>query len=145
MTTMLPNLVGASNIYGAGMLELGMSFSMEQLVIDNDIIGMSRYAKRGIDVRKSTLAYDVIREVGIGNDFLGNADTMRNIDLPSRPRTFDRNMYDAWVKVGSKNDEDLAHDRVADILANHQCTPIENRDLVEKVIKKADERFHKLK
>lgn len=127
------------------MLELGMSFSKEQLVIDNDIIGMNRYACKGIDVNEKTLAYETIRDVGIGNNFLGIMETLSNVGLPSRPATFDRNMYDAWVKVGSKNDEDLAHDRVADILANHQCTPIENRDLVEKVIKKADERFHKLK
>jgi trimethylamine--corrinoid protein Co-methyltransferase len=142
MTTMLPNLVGASNIYGAGMLELGMSFSMEQLVIDNDIIGMSRYAKRGIDVRKSTLAYDVIREVGIGNDFLGNADTMRNIDLPSRPRTFDRNMYETWVKAGSMDPVDIAHEIVTDILANHRPEPISNyaRKEIDKIIAEADRR-----
>ena len=34
---MLPSLCGAGNIYGAGMLELGMSMSLEQLVIDNAV------------------------------------------------------------------------------------------------------------
>ena len=37
-------LTRSSNIYGAGMLEMGMSISLEQMVIDNDIIGMIRYA-----------------------------------------------------------------------------------------------------
>lgn len=124
------------------MLELGMSFSMEQLVIDNDIIGMMRYAKRGIEVNEMTLACDSIVEVGIGNNFLGLTDTMLNADLPSRPLTFDRNMYDEWVGLGSKNDADIAHERVKEILSTHQCTPIEHRDLVEEVIKKADRRHN---
>ena len=38
------------------MLELGVTFSMEQLVIDNDIIGMSRFAKKGIKVDDETIA-----------------------------------------------------------------------------------------
>lgn len=124
------------------MLELGMSFSKEQLVIDNDIIGMMRYAKRGIDVTEVTLSYESIKEVGIGNNFIGIPETIANVDLPSRPLTFDRHMYDEWVGLGSKNDVDIAHERVVDILANHQCTPIEHRDLVDAVIKKADDRFH---
>ena len=66
---MLPLLAGPSSIYGAGMLELGMSFSMEQLVIDNDIIGMSRFAKKGIKADDETIAYDAIKEIGAGGDF----------------------------------------------------------------------------
>ncbi len=124
------------------MLELGMSFCKEQLVIDNDIIGMMRYAKRGIEVSDITLAVGSIQEVGIGNNFLGIPETIANVDMPSRPVTFSRHMYDEWVAMGSKNDVDIAHERVVDILANHQCTPIEHRDLVDAVIKKADDRFH---
>ena len=124
------------------MLELGMSFSKEQLVIDNDIIGMMRYAKGGIDVSEYTLAVDSIREVGIGNNFIGIADTLANIGLPSDPKVFDRHMYDEWVGLGSKNDVDLAHERVVDILANHQVAPIDHPDLIQAVIKKADDRFH---
>ena len=142
ITGILPQMVGASNIYGCGMLELGMSFSKEQLVIDNDIIGMMKYASRGIDVCEKTLAYESIRDVGVGNNFLGLQDTLHNVDLPSRPLTLDRNMYDEWVKNGSKKDVDIAHDRVEDILRNHKCSPIEHRDLVDAVIKKADDRFH---
>ena len=145
VTGFLPQLVGASNIYGCGMLELGMSFSKEQLVIDDDIIGMMRYGKGGIEVNKTTLAYDSIKEVGIGNNFIGLADTINNVDLPSKPLTFDRHMYDEWKELGAKNDVEIAHERVLDILANHKCTPIEHRDLVDKVIKDADARYQKLK
>lgn len=124
------------------MLELGMSFSMEQLVIDNDIIGNIKYAKKGIEITPETLAVESIKSVGIGNNFLGEMETLCNTDLASRPSVLDRSMYETWTKNGSKTDAELAHEKVEDILKNHSCTPIEHRDLVDQVIKKADDRFH---
>jgi trimethylamine:corrinoid methyltransferase-like protein len=69
MTTLLPALAGANTIYGAGMLELGMTFSMEQLVIDNDIFGMVKKAMQGIPVSDETLSVESIQKVGVGNNF----------------------------------------------------------------------------
>lgn len=140
---MLPGLTGASNIYGCGMLELGMSFSMEQLLIDNDIIGMAKYAKRGIDVSPETLAYEAIKDVGIGNDFLGYSDTLNNFRLPSHPDLFDRNMYETWEAGGSKDVSDLAHEKVKDILSNHEPEPIGPyaRKEIDRIIREADERY----
>ena len=122
------------------MLGLGMSFSMEQLVIDNDMIGMMRYAKKGIEVNEKTLSVKGIQEVGIGGNFIGYIDTLENMDLPSVPAVLDRSMYDEWMNKGAKWDVDLAHERVVDILTNYEPTPIENRDLIDAVFKKADER-----
>jgi trimethylamine--corrinoid protein Co-methyltransferase len=141
----MPALSGASNIYGAGMLELGMSFSMEQLVIDNDIIGMIKYSQRGIEVSADTLAYEVIREVGIGNDFLSHSDTMANVGLPSQPRVIDRNGFDAWRRDGSKDITHRAHDVVASILATHQCVPLDAsaKEEINNIIKRADAQFYK--
>lgn len=133
-------MVGATSIYGCGMLGLGMSFSMEQLVIDNDMIGMMRYAKRGIEVNEKTLSVKAIQDVGIGGNFIGFPDTLENMDLPSMPEVLDRSMYDEWMNKGGKWDVDLAHEKVVDILANYEPTPIEHRDLVDAVFKKADER-----
>ena len=117
-----------------------MSFSMEQLVIDNDMIGMMRYAKRGIEVNEKTLSVKAIQDVGIGGNFIGYPDTLENMDLPSMPEVLDRSMYDEWMNKGGKWDVDLAHEKVVDILANYEPTPIEHRDLVDAVFKKADER-----
>lgn len=122
------------------MLGLGMSFSMEQLVIDNDMIGMMRYAKRGIEVNEKTLSVKAIQDVGIGGNFIGYPDTLENMDLPSMPEVLDRSMYDEWMNKGGKWDVDLAHEKVVDILANYEPTPIEHRDLIDAVFKKADER-----
>ena len=72
------------------MLELGVTFSMEQLVIDNDIISMIKKAMDGIPVNEYTLAVDAIKEVGVGNDFIGHETTMDNMDLPSDPLVINR-------------------------------------------------------
>jgi trimethylamine corrinoid protein len=121
---MMPSLAGASNIYGAGMLELGMSFSLEQLVIDNDVIGMFRYAKNGVEVNDGTLAYKSIREVGIGNNFLDYEDTMQHMDLPSKPAVIDRRMFDPWAADGKKDTVDLAHEIVMRILEAPVVSPL---------------------
>lgn len=140
---MLPALAGANNIYGSGMLELGMSFSLEQLVADDTIIGMVKYAKRGIPVTEETLAYHTIKEVGIGNDFLGNMETLAHVDLPSRPAVFDRNMYETWESEGCREAIDIAHEKVMDIMANHQPTPIDAdaRKELDRIIKEADQAY----
>ncbi len=121
---MLPLLAGPSSIYGAGMLELGMSFSMEQLVIDNDIIGMSRFAKKGIKVDDETIAYDAIKEIGAGGDFLGHVTTLMNVDMPSHTKILDRQMYGGWDRDGRRDTADIAHDVVAQALANPPLYPV---------------------
>ena len=136
-------MVGATSIYGCGMLGLGMSFSMEQLVIDNDMIGMMRYAKRGIEVNEKTLSVKAIQDVGIGGNFIGYPDTLENMDLPSMPEVLDRSMYDEWMSMGALDAMAKAHERVVDILNNHQVAPVDpdiRRD-IDAIIKVADAKY----
>ena len=56
ITSLLPAMSGANSIYGSGMLELGQTFSMEQMVIDNDIIAMNYKILEGVPVTDETLA-----------------------------------------------------------------------------------------
>ena len=66
-------------IYGLGMLEMGITFDLAQLVLDNEMAGMVKHAVNGIPVTDETLAVDVIRDVGILNDFLGHEDTFNHM------------------------------------------------------------------
>lgn len=141
----MPALAGASNIYGSGMLELGMSFSLEQLVADDCILDMVRYARLGIEVNEETISYEAIERVGIGNDFLGDMDTLSHVDLPSNPTVLDRNMYETWVAEGSREAIDIAHSMVEEILANHVPSPIDadTRKELDRILKEADDKFAK--
>lgn len=130
-------------IYGGGMLELGQTYSLEQQVIDNDIIMMERKFMEGIPVTEETLAVDAIKFIGIGNDFIAHPSTMEQIDLASDPQIFDRTMLGEWRANGKKDAVDRAHEVVVDILANHIVTPVPDDVMAawEKIVKEADEAF----
>jgi trimethylamine--corrinoid protein Co-methyltransferase len=134
-------------IYGGGMLELGQTYSLEQQVIDNDIIMMERKFMEGVPVTDETLAVDAIKFIGIGNDFIAHPSTMEQIDLASDPEIFDRTMLGEWRANGKKDAVDRAHDKVVDILANHIVTPVPDDVMAawEKIVKEADEVFLKNK
>jgi trimethylamine--corrinoid protein Co-methyltransferase len=144
MTSILPALAGASNIYGAGMLELGMSFSLEQLVIDDVINGLNYFPYRGVEVNDVTLDVASIKRVGIGGDFLGEMETMNNMNALSHPLLINREMFETWKKAGEKSLTDAAHDRVVDILKNMpQRTPLTSsqRAEMDRVIKESDKKI----
>ena len=136
-------MAGVNTIYGSGMLELGQTFSMEQLVIDNDIIAMNRRAQEGIPVNDETLAVDVIKEIGVGKDFIGHPTTMANMDIASDPTVFNRDMIGDWRAQGCKSCADVAHDIVVDVMKNHKVAPIdpEIAAKMEAIVKAADDDF----
>ena len=78
MSTVFPVLAGAVGIGTLGHIENAMTFSPQQLVIDNEVICAVRKMLRPIVVNDATLAIDVIRDVGIGGNFLGEPHTVNN-------------------------------------------------------------------
>jgi trimethylamine--corrinoid protein Co-methyltransferase len=143
MTCLLPALSGANTLYGAGMLELGMTFSMEQLVIDNDIIKMTKKAMQGIPVSPETLSVESIQKVGIGNNFLALKQTRQLVNYPSDPMLIDRQMFGDWEAAGSKDLASAAHEVVVDVLKNHVVKPIDADILknMQAVVDRADKAF----
>ena len=140
---MLPALSGAKTIYGPGMLELGMSFSLEQFVIDNDYIPMVEKAAKGISVTEETLAVEAILKVGAGNNFLAHKTTRNNMGIQSNPNLINRDMIGDWEHAGSKGIVDSAHEVVVDVLKNHEVKPIDADILkdMETIVEKADKNF----
>ncbi len=138
-------MAGANSIYGSGMLELGQTFSLEQVLMDNEIVAMNRKVMEGVPVNEETLAIEAIKEVGVGHDFLGHMSTMENIDLPSDPQIWDRTMLGEWQSNGSTSAVERAHAMVEDIMANHVVLPIDAAVLekLEAIAKAADEQFVK--
>lgn len=125
MSALLPALAGSSVIYGMGMTELGMVMSYEQLVIDAEIIKMTRRIMDGIRFDDERLAVDVIEAVGPAGTFLNQRHTLKYLRQETSTSTlFDRDMYDHWVDNGSRSVTDRAHDEVIKILENHKPEPL---------------------
>lgn len=136
-------MAGANTIYGSGMLELGMTFSNEQLVIDDDIIRMVKKLMKGIPVSEETLGIDQIKKVGIGNNFLALKKTRELIDLPSSPKVLDRLMFGDWYANGAKDIATRAHEIAVDVLKNHEVPKIDNDiyNAMKAIVNKADKEF----
>ena len=125
LSALLPALAGANLIYGMGMLDMGMVLSFEQMVIDDDIAAMVKKSVRGIDVNHELLAVDLIKEVGIGGHFLTAAHTLKHFKSEQiQAEIFERRIRELWEAGGSKELEQIAHERVKNILATHKPEPL---------------------
>lgn len=124
ITGLLAQLAGASVIYGAGMLESGVTFDLAQLVIDAEIIAMTKHARRGIEVGDATTAIEEIIEVGPASHFLERASTLKGVREMSLTRYFDRQVREGWEMAGSPEVYQLARRKARQLLAEHAVEPL---------------------
>jgi len=121
-TAMTVALSGANFIHdAAGLLEFCTTLSYEQMVIDNDILGISLRATRGVEVTPETIAADVIRSVGPGGHFLGEEHSVRHVRSEFYiPSVADRNTRDRWEAMGSPDTHTRAKEKAKKLLKEHQ-------------------------
>ena len=123
---MLTALAGSNFIYGMGMLEMGMTMSYEQLLIDAEIVRMIRRIMQGIAVNDETLAVDVIKAVGPAGTYLAQKHTMKHMrEESSQARLIDRHSFESWEKNGSKTMFENANEEAIRILESHKPMPLE--------------------
>jgi trimethylamine--corrinoid protein Co-methyltransferase len=111
-------------IYGAGMLESGITFDYGQLVLDCEFARMIKHTIQGVPVNDETLAIDPIKEIGSGGDFLTHKHTFKYMQNQSDPELIDRKMRGKWEKAGSLSAYDRAMVKVRYILENHTPKPL---------------------
>jgi trimethylamine--corrinoid protein Co-methyltransferase len=140
LTGLAPALAGASLIYGAGMLESGMTCDLGQMVMDNEAIALIRQFVRGVAVTDETLAVDVIEAVGPAGNFISTAHTRRHMREASQPRLFSRDVRDAWLAAGGTDLAERARDEARRVLAEHVVTPLPGDVLaqIESIVQRAD-------
>ncbi len=110
---------GSESLGMRGEIGGGEAFSLESLVVENEMGGMLRRISDGILVNDETLALDVIEKVGIGGNYLFEEHTARHSRDFWQPEIFRRDMFDAfWSDY--KNVEDRAHEKVGKILGENQ-------------------------
>jgi trimethylamine--corrinoid protein Co-methyltransferase len=122
----MPVLTGADLLQGAGMLYGSRIFSYEQLLLDCEIYGAIRLVSKGLPVSDETLALDVIKEVGVGGNFLAHKHTRDHIRDLWQPRFIDRRPYSAW-EADRKGPREWANEKARWILENHQPAPLDPR------------------
>lgn len=135
-------MAGANVIYGLGMLELGITFDFAQFVIDNEIAEMVKYVVKGINVNDYNIATNIIKEVGIGGEFVSHEHTFKNFKTnQSNTSLFDRRMREGWQELGGKDLLERATEKAKQILETHKADPLPpgTETLMEEVIAAAAE------
>lgn len=134
--TVLAALCGANLVAGPGMLAFESCQSLEKLVIDNEICGMTKRLVQGITPRTRPLAEDLLQgDIYSGYHFLTSPTTLRwfKDEFFYPGNVIDRDNKDVWAKKGATSAEQRAHHEVERILSTHHPRPLSegiNRQLV---------------
>lgn len=124
LSIMLESLAGAQMAHDVGYLDSGMTNSIEQIVICDEIISYTKHFMKEMEVNDETLALDVIHKIGPDGDFLGDKHTLKNYRKDWYPKLFERHNYDGWKKAGSKTLRQRAQEKALDILEHHKPEPL---------------------
>jgi len=114
---------GANIIYeSAGMYASLLGACPESLIMDNDVIGAALRITRGIEVNEKTLAFDVLKDVCLGNKghYLGSEMTLEVMQTEYiYPDLGDRLSPNEWAEQGKPVLLEKALARKKDILENY--------------------------
>jgi trimethylamine---corrinoid protein Co-methyltransferase len=128
----LETLAGAQMAHDVGYLDGGMTNSIEQIVICDELIGYTKHFMRGLEITEETLALDLIDEIGPDGDFMSSEHTLKHFRQDWYPKLFDRNNYETWMMRGGKTLRERARDKALKILDTHKPEPLP--DDVQKLI-----------
>ena len=131
---LLPALAGANIVSGSGGLEHCYTLDPVQLVIDDEIVGMTKRILRGFEINDDTLGLDALARVGPGGNFLTDKHTLKYFKTEYfKPRIFNRGTREIWQSKGAKDLNENARQRAKTILKEHKPAP-----LADDVVKELD-------
>ncbi len=124
LTMLVETLSGAHLIHDVGYLASGMTASLTQTVIGDEIIGWIKRFTQAVEVNDETLALDVIEEFGADGRYLSAPHTAAHYREDWYPKIFDRQNMDGWRAAGSTSLRERATQKARQILAKHQPDPL---------------------
>ncbi len=140
---LLSGLSGASLVHDVGFLDCAQIGSLDMLVMNDEIIAMTKRILRGIEISDDTLMLDLIDQIGPGGEYMSSPETARRCRKEIwNPKLMDRQPYDNWLAAGAKTMNDRIHARVMKILATHQppSLPEGAAEKIEAILQAAEAR-----
>ncbi len=122
MGATLASLAGINNISGPGMLDFESCLSIEKLILDNEICGMTLRMLKGIEPREDFPALPRFEELLAEHHLLISKHTRRHLrDEHLFPGvTIDRANRSRWQEEGGLSLRERAHGEVQRLLAAYQ-------------------------
>ncbi len=148
LNSILPALAGADELSGIGEMAAGVTGSLAQMVVDNDIAASVRRVIKGFDVNQNSLAVDIIRDAMDGDhNYLTQRHTVDYLQAGEllHDTLGIRQSFDVWEKTGRIGLAEKAQAKAEKILSEHTVPPLEeyqNREL-DKIIHKAGDNLVK--
>jgi len=103
-----------------------ISMSFEKFITDEEICGMVRHLLKPIEITDASIDLDVIKEVGIGGQYLSHPKTFELCRTAFfAPDLNNRFTYDAWKAKGSRRIDEIATDMVGKRLATYEKPDID--------------------
>jgi trimethylamine--corrinoid protein Co-methyltransferase len=142
LTLMCNTLAGSHLVHDLGYLESGLSGSLAQLAICDELIGWIRASLAQVEISDETLALDLIDQIGPDGDFLGSDHTLDHFRSRWYPELIERDHYEGWSSKGTQDLGQRAGARVERILAEHQPAPLPEgvQSALRKIIQRAEEK-----
>lgn len=143
LTLMSETLGGANLIHDLGYLESGLSGSLAQLVICDEIVSWIGACLAPTVIDDETVPLDLIDTIGPDGQWLDAEHTRRHLREQWYPTVFDRGNHDRWMARGGKTLGERAADKVNKILSTHQSEslPDDVQQAVHAVVERAETQF----
>lgn len=130
---LLAALAGVNSVSGPGMLDYVMVYSLEKLVLDNELCGQALRFVRAIEPKNDLPMMDMVRELLAEKHLLTSEHTLKHwpgeMHLPDP--VFDRLNRDAWRKAGSLSMQDRLRAEVQRGLAGYNKPAIDPQIVAE--------------
>jgi trimethylamine--corrinoid protein Co-methyltransferase len=129
MAAMIMAQSGINYVIGAGGIDDESCYSIEQLVIDNEMYGMIGRFLEGIKVDAETLAAEIIKKVGpLPGNYLREEHTRKWWRREQFiPELNYRLSYEEWIRDGRKSVAVRAKEKAIEILKTHKAPPLSEK------------------
>ncbi|MBN1824706.1 MAG: trimethylamine methyltransferase family protein [Candidatus Eisenbacteria bacterium] len=119
MGATLAALAGINNVSGPGMLDFESCQSLEKLVVDNEICGMTLRMIRGIEPREDFPARPIFEELLREKHLLISDHTRKHLrdEITFPGPAIDRANRPRWLEEGGRTIRERAHDEVERLVA----------------------------
>ena len=108
---------GADVTFGTGLLDGSRILCLENMVVDDEVIGMVKRILRGVEVNEETLAVDLIKKMGFNGNYLFDNHTRAHVRELWQAKLGETGNYEAGRTPAPGASTEKAQDKVREILA----------------------------